>query len=85
MLEGCYKHDMANLQVKNVPDALYRKLRQQARRQGRTIRDLVLDAVQREVGREEFRLRLERRRPVDLGEPAARALEAVRADRDLER
>jgi len=31
--------------------------------------------------REEFRARLARRRPVDLGRPAARSLEEVRAER----
>lgn len=73
---------MANLQVKNVPEALHRKLRRHAKRQGRTIRDLVLDAVRREIEREEFRERLESRRPVELGRPAAAALDEVRAERD---
>jgi plasmid stability protein len=73
---------VANLQVKNVPEDLYRKLRRQAKRQGRTIRDLVLEAVRREVAREEFRARLQSRRPVELGRRAAESLEAARAERD---
>jgi hypothetical protein len=73
-----------NIQLKNVPAALHRKLRRQARRQGRTLRDLVLDAVRREVAREEFQDRLRRRDPVDLGRPAARALDEVRRERDDE-
>jgi plasmid stability protein len=75
---------MANLQVKDVPEALHRKLRQQAMRQGRTIRDLVLEAVRREVGREEFRARLAKRAPVDLGRSAAAALAEARAERDAD-
>jgi plasmid stability protein len=75
---------MANLQVKNVPESLHRKLRAYARRRGRTLRDLVLDALAREMQREEFRARLAKRRPVDLGRRAAQTLEEVRAGREDE-
>ncbi len=75
---------MANLQVKNIPDALHRKLRAYASRRGRSIRDVVLEAVTREIEGEEFRARLARRTPVDLGRPAARTLDEVRAERDRE-
>ena len=75
---------MANLQVKNVPQALHRKIRAYAKRRGRTVRDVVLEAVNREMEREEFRSRLARRQPVDLGRPAARSLEEVRAERERE-
>jgi plasmid stability protein len=73
---------MANLQVKNVPDAIHRKIRTFAERRGRTVRDFVLDAVLREIEREEFRARLAKRTPVDLGRPAARTLEELRAEHD---
>jgi hypothetical protein len=75
---------MANLQVKRVPDELYRKIRRHAKRQGRTLRDLVLDAVRREIARAEFHERLAAREPVDLGRRLARSVEEVRADRDSE-
>ena len=75
---------MANLQVKNVPEALHRRIRAYAKRQGRTVRDVVLEAVKREIERDEFRARLARREPVALGRPAARSLEEVRADRERE-
>ena len=75
---------MANLQVKNVPARLHKKIREQARRHGRTIRDLVLDAVRREISREDFRDRLARREPVDLGRSAAQSVEEGRAERDRE-
>ena len=74
---------MANLQVKNVPADIYRKLRRSARTQGRTIRDLVLEAVRRDLARSEFRERMAEREPVQLGRPAARSLEAARRERDL--
>jgi len=75
---------MANLQVKDVPAALHRRIRALAKRRGRTVRDLVLEAVVREVEREDFRGRLAKREPVELKHPVARTLDEVRADRARE-
>lgn len=75
---------MANLQVKDVPETLHRKIRAEAKRSGRTIRDLVLTAVVHEIDRKEFRARLARRAPVELGHPAAQTLDEVREDRERE-
>jgi plasmid stability protein len=75
---------MASLQVKNVPQWLHRKIRAHAKRRGRTVRDVVLEAVTREIERLEFRARLAKREPVDLGHPAARTLEEVRTERERE-
>jgi hypothetical protein len=75
---------MANLQVKNVPADLYRRIKRHAQRQGQTLRDLVLEAVRREIARSEFQERIVRREPVDLRQPAARTLEEIRAERDGE-
>jgi len=75
---------MANLQVKNVPQALHRRIQAYAKRRNRTVRDVVLDAVTREIDREEFRVRLATRAPVDLGRPAARSLEEERQARERE-
>jgi plasmid stability protein len=72
---------MANLQVKNLPEPLHRKLRAYAKRRGRSVRDVVLEAVTREVERDEFHTRLAKRTPVDLGRPAARTLDEVRTER----
>ena len=84
MLEACYCQAMANLQVKNLPDELHDKLQTYAREEGRTLRDVVLEALRREVSRREFRTRLAGRDRVDLGRPAARGLEEARRDRDRE-
>lgn len=73
---------MANLQVKNVPDGLYRQIKQRAAREGRTIRDFVLEAVRVKLEREAFHARLARRRPVELGRRAAATLDEVRAERE---
>lgn len=72
---------MANLQVKNVPEALHRRIRAYAKRRSRTVRDVVLEAVRREIERDAFRERLAKRAPVVLGRPAARTLEEVRGER----
>lgn len=73
---------MRNLQVKNVPQDLHRKLRALAKRRGRTLREVVLSAVEREVAQEEFRIRLAARTPVDLGRPAAHSLQEARDERE---
>jgi hypothetical protein len=73
-----------NIQVKNFPADVHRKLRRIARSRGKTIRDVVLDAVRREVGRLEFLERLSGRPAVDLGQPSARDLESVRDERERE-
>ena len=75
---------MANLQVKNVPPDVYRKIQRHAKRQGRTIRDVVLSAVLRDVARAEFNERLAKREPVNLGRPGGRTIEEIRAEREAE-
>jgi hypothetical protein len=64
--------------------ALHRKISAYAKRRGRTVRDVVLEAVSREIERDEFRTRLAARQRVDLGRPAARSLEEIRAERERE-
>ena len=54
MIISCYNHDMANLHVRNVPDALYERLRRYARRNGCTISSAVLAAVEREIAMGEW-------------------------------
>ena len=75
---------MANLQVKDVPESLHRRLRGCAKRRGTTIREIVLEAVRRELEHERFLKQLGAREPVDLGVPAAELLRQERAERGLE-
>ncbi len=75
---------MANLQVKNLPEALHRKLRRFARQDGRPLRDLVLGALLREIADREFRERLKTREPVELPRGAGRSLDEARAERERE-
>jgi hypothetical protein len=77
---------MANLQVKNVPEVFARRVRALARRRGRTIRDVMLEALRRELERERWLARLEQRRPVEIGS-IGRVLDDARSERerDLER
>jgi plasmid stability protein len=76
---------VANLQVKNVPEQLHAKIRRAAKREGRTVREFVLDAVRRAIAREEFQQRLHSRERVDLGRLAAASVDDVRAERDSDR
>ena len=83
MLRACYHHEM-NLQVKKVPAELHDRLRQRARLQNRTLSDLVLAAIERELARQEWLDRLGTRPEVDLGVSAASLVEEERAVRDQE-
>lgn len=73
-----------NLQVKNVPVALHDRLRQRARLQNRTIGELVLVSIERELARQEWLERLRTRPAVDLGVSASSLIEEDRAIRDQE-
>ena len=77
---------MANLQVKNVPDALHERLRRHARKNNCSMSAAVLTAIEKELERSEWRERMANRPIVDLGpgESAAEAIEAERALRDRE-
>lgn len=73
---------MSNLQVKNVPEALYNRLKHYARRHNRTLSEIVLQALDRELTRAEFHERLDTRPQVALGVSAASLLEGERRQRD---
>ncbi|OGQ82078.1 MAG: hypothetical protein A2289_07645 [Deltaproteobacteria bacterium RIFOXYA12_FULL_58_15] len=75
---------MANLQVKNLPEDLNKRLHRFAREQNRTIRDIVLDAVRRELERNAFVERLHQRATTRLRTPAQKMLNAERSDRGME-
>ena len=75
---------MATLQVKNVPEGLHERLRRHARERSCTMSAAVLNAVERELTRWEWRARLDRRPETDLGIAAAELLQEERSDRDME-
>ena len=85
MTASCYSHAMANLQVKNMPDALHERLRRYARDSNRTMSAVVLAALERELARREWRDRLDGRPETDLGGPASALLAEARSDRNAER
>ena len=84
MLVSCYGHDMAHLQVKNVPDSLHGRLRCFARETNRTLSAAVLAAVERELEAWEWRKRLAERSETELGVDAATLIAEARALRDRE-
>ena len=81
MPAACYCHAMANLQVKDVPEDVHRRLRECARRRGKSLRDLVLEALGKELSHDEFERRLKSRSRVRLSRPAGKVLAEVRAER----
>lgn len=75
---------MASLQVKNLPDTLHRRLRRYAERHHRTISDIALEAIEREMARYEWHEKLAQRPATDLGDSAASLLEQERRQRERE-
>ena len=75
---------MANLQVKNIPDALHERLRRHARENNRTMSAAVLTAIERELAIWEWRERLAQRPPTHLGIGAAALLAEERSLRNVE-
>jgi plasmid stability protein len=73
---------MSNLQVKNIPESLHTRLKSYANRHNRTLSEIVLRALERELARAEFDEHLDQRSQVDLGVSAASLLEAERRQRD---
>jgi plasmid stability protein len=82
MLEACCPHAMAKLQVKDVPEDVHRRLRECARRRGKSQRELVLEALGKELSHDEFERRLQGRSRVRLSRPAGEVLAEVRAERE---
>lgn len=73
------------VQIRNVPDALHRKLRARALESGRTLSDYLLAELERlaeRPTREEMLARLHARKRVTLKTPAARV---IREERDSAR
>jgi plasmid stability protein len=75
---------MANLQVKNLPDALLQRLRHYAKKHNRTISDIAIEAMERELTRYEWHDKLSRRPGTNLGDSGSSLLEQERRQRDHE-
>ena len=75
---------MANLQIKDLPDALLQRLRHYARKRHRTISDIALEALEREMARREWHDKLSQRPATDLGGSAASLLEQERRQSERE-
>jgi antitoxin FitA len=70
------------IQIRNVPDALHRKLKVRAAHEGKSLSDYLLEEMVRFAAlptREEMLARLHSRAPVKLSVPAARVIREGRA------
>ena len=75
---------MTNLHVKNVPEALYERLRRHARKRDCSMSTVVLDAIERELTWWEWHERLAIQPETDLGTDAATLLAEARSERAKE-
>ncbi|MCE0488286.1 FitA-like ribbon-helix-helix domain-containing protein [Ornithinimicrobium sediminis] len=75
---------MSNVQIRNVPEDLHRRLRARAAMEGTTVSDLLLRELERFMSRptkDEVLARLASRQPVSTTESSAEAVRAGRQDR----
>jgi len=73
---------MTNLQIRNMPEDLHQRLRDHASAQRRTMSEIAVQAIERELARESWRTHLATRSPVNLGVNAGTLLEETRRQRD---
>lgn len=78
MLKSC----MANLQIKNISEALHRELRETAAENRTTISNIVLEAIEHELARRRWQSMFAGRTHSDLGMAAAELLKEERAIRE---
>lgn len=72
----------AMIQIRNVPDALHRRLKSRAALAGMSLSDYLLDEIRQVAERptvDELRARLERRPEMN---PSMSPVQAIRAERD---
>jgi antitoxin FitA len=72
------------IQIRNVPDALHRKLKARAALQGKSLSAYLLETIADSAEKpsvEEWRARLRTREPVDLGDETVEFLRAEREGR----
>lgn len=75
---------MTNLHVKNVPEALYERLRRHAHKRNCSMSTAVLDTIERELTWWEWHERLAIQPDTDLGTDAATLLAEARSERAKE-
>lgn len=76
---------MATLQLKNVPQTVHDEVGRRARDRGWTVRDYLLDLIERDQQfptREEWLLRIRRLRPIKTGPSAAELIQESRDERE---
>ncbi len=76
MLTACYHHAMGNLQVKDIPAPVHDEIRRRAALKRLTVRDFVLQLIERELERPSWEEWLAE---VAAGPPAAPDVDAVAA------
>ena len=84
MKPSCYYHYMANLQVRNIPDDLHKRLRRLAQENNSSMSAIVLTAVERELKRREWQERWAQRSTTVLSADAATLIAEARAEREAE-
>ena len=74
---------MATLEIKNLPDEMYERLRQLAKQRNTTISATVINAVEREIRSAAWRQRWQSRPEIDLGVDGATLVQEARSDNGI--
>jgi antitoxin FitA len=81
---ACYRHAIANLQIKNLPEDLHAELRRRAEQSSTSVRGYVIDLIRRDQelpSPQDWLNEIAGPRPIDLGESAAELIHAAREER----
>ena len=75
---------MSELRLTDIPDDLLEHLREYALERKRSVNDVVLTAIERELTRSDWQKRLTKHPKTDLGKDTATLLAEARSLRDAE-
>ncbi|MEX2555959.1 MAG: Arc family DNA-binding protein [Actinomycetota bacterium] len=79
--------ETTNIQIRGVPIEIRERVRRRARKEGRSMSDYLLSLIERDLSvptPAEFGRRLARLSAVVLDRPAARDIEEIRGERDVD-
>ena len=72
MISACYGRRVSAIQVKNVPEDLHDALRERAAAEGKTIGEVILESLRRDLRRQTMRAWLDRVAPLKPDPPLSR-------------
>ena len=87
MFSACYGDGMSAIQVKNVPPELHDELRRRAAAEGKTVGELILESLRRDLRKREMREWLDHLKEInkDLPKISREEFDAIMEESHAER